>query len=116
MGRSKNTKVSCRLSLRLPTAGFDGASVPHHQSPEQLPYLVSADHRLDCPGQRGYLEARDDESEEEEANLAFEDGMRSRAASDVDIDSDVEVEDEQDTFSLTTEALDDEVLLEKLLS
>ncbi|KAJ7323968.1 hypothetical protein DFH08DRAFT_817444 [Mycena albidolilacea] len=38
--------------------------------------------------------ASDDESEEEEANLAFEDGMRSKAASDVDIDSDVE--DEQD--------------------
>ncbi|KAJ7775221.1 hypothetical protein B0H14DRAFT_2631878 [Mycena olivaceomarginata] len=60
--------------------------------------------------------ASDDESEEEETNLAFEDGMRSKAASDVDIDSDVEVEDEQDTFSLATEALDDEVLLEKLLS
>jgi hypothetical protein len=30
------------LNLRLPTAGFDGASVPNHQSGEQLPYLEYA--------------------------------------------------------------------------
>jgi hypothetical protein len=85
---------------------------PRTPTPEPEPALAEPEYSPDWPTDL----ASDDESEEEEANLAFEDGMRSKAASDVDIDSDVEVEDEQDTFSLATEALDDEVLLEKLLS
>ncbi|KAJ7885488.1 hypothetical protein B0H14DRAFT_2563821 [Mycena olivaceomarginata] len=31
--------VSCWLNLRLPNAGFDGMSIPNHQSVEQLPHL-----------------------------------------------------------------------------
>jgi hypothetical protein len=85
---------------------------PCTPTPEPKPALAEPEYSPDWPTDL----ASDDESEEEEVNLAFEDGIRSKAASDVDIDSDVEVEDEQDTFSLATEALDDEVLLKKLLS
>ncbi|KAJ7832144.1 hypothetical protein B0H14DRAFT_3872018 [Mycena olivaceomarginata] len=58
-----------------------------------------------------------DGSEDEfEADLADEDGMKSKPGSNMDVDSDVEVEEEEDVFSLATELLDDEVLLERLLS
>ncbi|KAF8179309.1 hypothetical protein K438DRAFT_1769019 [Mycena galopus ATCC 62051] len=58
----------------------------------------------------------EDESEAEEFDLANEDGMKSKPGSDIDVDSDVEVEGEEKAFSLATEFLEDEVLLERLLS
>ncbi|KAJ7314284.1 hypothetical protein DFH08DRAFT_821638 [Mycena albidolilacea] len=101
-----------RPAKRKPnTSGLQNQK-PRTPAPEPEPALAEPEYSPDWPTDL----ASDDESEEEEANLAFEDGMKSKAASDVDIDSDVEVEDDQDTFSLATEALDDEVLLEKLLS
>jgi hypothetical protein len=39
MGEEQKDKVSCWLNLRLPNAGFDGTSIPNHQSVGQLPYL-----------------------------------------------------------------------------
>ncbi|KAJ7814632.1 hypothetical protein B0H14DRAFT_3878644 [Mycena olivaceomarginata] len=101
-----------RPAKRKPNTSGLRNQKPRTPTPEPEPALAEPEHSPDWPTDL----ASDDESEEEEANLAFEDGMRSKAASDVDIDSDVEVEDEQDKFSLATEALDDEVLLEKLLS
>ncbi|KAJ7709199.1 hypothetical protein B0H14DRAFT_2646438 [Mycena olivaceomarginata] len=39
IGEEQKDMGSCWLNLRLPNAGFDGASIPNHQSVEQLPYL-----------------------------------------------------------------------------
>src|SRR4051794_4070059 len=65
---------------------------PRTPTPEPEPALAEPEYSPDWPADL----ASDDKSEEEEVNLAFEDGMRSKAALDVVIDSDVEVEDEQD--------------------
>ncbi|KAK7000921.1 hypothetical protein R3P38DRAFT_3205457 [Favolaschia claudopus] len=58
----------------------------------------------------------DDESDFEDQHLTYEDAMKPAGQSDVDDDSDVEVEEEEQMFSLAAEFLDDEVLLEKLLT
>ncbi|KAF7344173.1 hypothetical protein MVEN_01707700 [Mycena venus] len=62
------------------------------------------------------VDESEDESEAEEFDLANEDGMKSKPGSDIDVDSDVEVEEEGQAFPLATEFLEDEVLLERLLS
>jgi hypothetical protein len=84
-------RCGCPAKRKPNTSGLRNQK-PRTPTPEPEPALAEPECSPDWPTDL----ASYDKSEEEEANLAFEDGMRSKAASDVDIDSDVEVEDEQD--------------------